>query len=341
VTNLAKNIFVGGSGRSGTTVLLRAIGEHPDVYSIPVETRFLVDNDGLLDLFNCLTHDFSLSRARGALFRFQQLMTEQLANPLTQPYPKHDFPKLFGEQLYADSIERLVSRINRHHFEGSDYPAAPQSLPLSYRVARRLESAARRLSRRQLSPVPMAATQPLLTQPRLLDADEAFAILGEFVEQLFGGAALAQQKPIWCEKTPHNLLHTKFLLSLCEQSAMIHVYRDPRGIVHSMTKQPWAPDGLEANCQYVEDFYRAWATRKNELGSLQQRLVEFSLEALVEAPAEAMAPMWELCGLAPPPTTFEFDSKTAYAWRDEMSTADFDWVSQRLRSTIEQLGYEI
>jgi len=47
VNRLPPPIFVGGTGRSGTTILGRLIGRHPDHEVIPVEARFHCTADGL------------------------------------------------------------------------------------------------------------------------------------------------------------------------------------------------------------------------------------------------------------------------------------------------------
>lgn len=43
-------IFIGGTGRSGTTILIRLLSKHPEIFTIKWESQFLVANNGLIDL---------------------------------------------------------------------------------------------------------------------------------------------------------------------------------------------------------------------------------------------------------------------------------------------------
>lgn len=43
-------VFVGGTGRSGTTIMARILGQHTDLHLIGIELRFHTDRGGLLDL---------------------------------------------------------------------------------------------------------------------------------------------------------------------------------------------------------------------------------------------------------------------------------------------------
>jgi hypothetical protein len=46
----ARPVFVGGTGRSGTTIVARLLGAHPDFHMIPIEVRFIVEAGGLCDV---------------------------------------------------------------------------------------------------------------------------------------------------------------------------------------------------------------------------------------------------------------------------------------------------
>lgn len=72
-------IFVGGTGRCGTTVLRRALGAHPDVTTLRGEFRIISDPDGLLDLYHNLTHRWTPGRANRALHRFEELVRNRAA----------------------------------------------------------------------------------------------------------------------------------------------------------------------------------------------------------------------------------------------------------------------
>ena len=46
----ARPVFVGGTGRSGTTIVARLLGAHPALHMIPIEVRFIVEAGGLCDV---------------------------------------------------------------------------------------------------------------------------------------------------------------------------------------------------------------------------------------------------------------------------------------------------
>ena len=73
-----KRIFVGGLGRSGTTIALNALYRHSDIYAVPIETKFLVEEDGFADLVSAFTDRFSVPGANTAWHRFEHLMRRRV-----------------------------------------------------------------------------------------------------------------------------------------------------------------------------------------------------------------------------------------------------------------------
>jgi len=48
-----KRIFIGGTGRSGTTVLEYVPFFHPELYTVPIETKLIVQSE---DLYSLVQH---------------------------------------------------------------------------------------------------------------------------------------------------------------------------------------------------------------------------------------------------------------------------------------------
>jgi hypothetical protein len=64
-------VFIGGSGRSGTSYLHRIVRHTPGFAGVEAELRILVEAGGLADLMPAVSHSFSVSRALAALKTFE------------------------------------------------------------------------------------------------------------------------------------------------------------------------------------------------------------------------------------------------------------------------------
>lgn len=95
-------VFVGGTGRSGTTVVAELIGRHAEYQMIPIEARFHVDRNGLFDVLSaeCTLETF-LDRMRNEFY--------ERTGPKGQPRGLHML-------VDRDRLEECLSRFESQFY---------------------------------------------------------------------------------------------------------------------------------------------------------------------------------------------------------------------------------
>lgn len=336
-------IFVTGTGRSGTWILYESLGRHPGVHTFPREMRFLVDPDGLLDLIDALTIRYHPGQARESLYRFERLMKVYLAAPENAPYPGFDLPTWLGEAHYWQRLELFLSQLEFCEYEGVTWEAETENEGRLVEWARRL-----RRGRRIFSSSAAGSFRPGLPRSKrkvakyFSDRKELASIAGSFVGDLFRNASAGNGKRTWSEKTPQHLLYLDFLWELFPDGCVIHIKRDPRGVVHSMRKQRWAPNDLECTCRLLRNVYDRWFDLRRNLDFEKHRFIEISLEEFASSPSSALEQISCLCGLE---NSFgalpEIELERVTYWEKEMSIEEIRLVNDVLGHRIELLGYPL
>lgn len=81
-----RTLFVGGPGRSGTTVVAQRIAEIDQAVAFPgVELKFFTEKNGLLDLWHSLGEHYSPNRAVVAMRQFRQFTRDLIEGRFSQP----------------------------------------------------------------------------------------------------------------------------------------------------------------------------------------------------------------------------------------------------------------
>ena len=101
-----KRVFVGGTGRSGTTILQHALSFNRGLYAVPIETKFIVEVDGLAALADDMTTCFSPATTPEQIERFKFLMQQVLTGKVRSPY----FTDTYG--IYEFALPGLYSNYN-------------------------------------------------------------------------------------------------------------------------------------------------------------------------------------------------------------------------------------
>jgi hypothetical protein len=298
------------------------LGQHPAVYALPDETRFLIDPGGLEDLAHALTVAYTPIHGDDALRRFDRLMRVTLAGQSETGSRRRNLPSLLGASRYWAALDRLREQLVWYTFDYTfDEGAADDG-----RMA-------------PLSPDEMTTYRRVV--PRYFDdRPTLIAILRRFVEELFAGMAAAQGKQTWCEKTPFNVLSAPFLWELFPEATVVHIMRHPVSVVASHLHQRWAPKGLWQVVAWLAPVYARWFRIRDALDLQQTRLVEVRLEDLAEDWPRQRRLLFEALGLDDIETPAGFE-RLAVRHRDNQPSADERaFVVSELRWAIERLGYD-
>jgi len=111
-----KRVFIGGMGRSGTTITLNALYQHGELTAIPIETKFLVEADGFYDLVEALTCRFSTAATPVVLERFRDLMRNRVTGLLPSSFSEqHDLSSRIFRN-YEEGVERLAEILYRRNY---------------------------------------------------------------------------------------------------------------------------------------------------------------------------------------------------------------------------------
>jgi len=111
-----KRIFIGGLGRSGTTIALNALYRHEAVYAVPIETKFLVEEDGFADLIAAMTDRFSVAGAAAARQRFEHLMRRQVPGLDDSKFRQQHTLSTCVFQDYDAALDGFISLIQRRRY---------------------------------------------------------------------------------------------------------------------------------------------------------------------------------------------------------------------------------
>ncbi len=323
-------IFIGGTGRSGTTILKHVLRCHPQIASIPIELRVIVDPGGALDLYTTLTDRWSPYQADYALHTFRRMLVT--CAPRTRlprvfamlldrigiaprRYAKMDLGRLFGREFYLERLEQLINQISYHVSRGR-WIGSP-----SYQIPGRIFEA------------------------DYYESTEIAAILAEFFHDLFRHKSENRHQTHWIDDTPYNFVHAGDLLKLFPNMRFIHIYRDLRDVLVSHLKFGWGGDDLAASARRLSNLMKRWFEVRKLLPV--STYMEVSLEALASAREVQIDKICQFAGL-------EYDNRLDEGlsrltrgkvhtgrWRTELPQDKLEAIMPYLSPFLEAYGYDL
>lgn len=211
MTNETRQIFVGGSGRSGTTVLGQTLAAHPAIVGVDQELRLHIDPGGGQDLIQAVGPNWSPYNADAGIQAFIRLLTDARRVRLwslpaarwggraiaPSRYATLDLEAHFGGRTIDESLKKLVDSI-------------------SIGVSNSRWTGTRSFS---LRPSFFETAGPLDAAPAVRD----------FFQDLFRGRSrrLHKSPDAWVDHTPFNTLHAAALDRTFPDCTFVLMTRDP------------------------------------------------------------------------------------------------------------------
>lgn len=321
-------ILIGGTGRSGTTILKKVLVSHPAIASISLELRVIVDPGGALDLLQALTSRWSPYNADYAIRNFEKVMRQAGSSSLPKRIENKLLPKLgiaprsyltwfledeFGREYYQERLKTLIDRltfaVSHGHWLGTP----------SYMTPAKIYEAA-----------PLAP-------------ETAAGLIREYFSDLFNYKSTNGQRTHWIDDTPYNLLHANELLQLFPNMKFIHIYRDFRDVLVSYSQFGWGGDRLETIARRLANIINRWFEVRRQLP--EDSFIEMGLEEFATDPTGKMKAICSFTGLPFHESMAEglahFDVKRMHAgrWKTELPPKQLPRVMEYLEPLLSAYNY--
>jgi hypothetical protein len=286
-----KPVFVGGTGRSGTTVVGDLLGLHQDIRtSVPIEIKFLANKSGLLQLV--FGRDAPDSEKKIALLDLRKRRRRWISK-------REKFKK-----IQAEFLDRIWNT-------WWDIDAPPPH-------GRGLQSG---ITKQQLEKL-------LTTLIFELRINRVWAAR-RFMRNFISSQAAHRGQKYWVETTPLNIAQAERILKIFPNALFINMVRDPRDVIASLLTKNWGPttplEGIEWIQKRLIDAHHALRT----IPAKQQ--ITIALEDLaINNREQSYQALLTFLGLQDDPAMRAFfeteltpQAATSGRWKSEITSPEF------------------
>lgn len=284
---LDRPVFIGGTGRSGTSIMANLLNSHADLCLPGHENKLIVEHSGLRDIVESLSGRYDITRfhfiIQNFLSRAQQM--QQFGFPVAE----------LNQRLSQLRQERKLNFQQAFEIVQRENPAIPGSIhaigqgfgiehyvtctrAFLLRIAAHVAQDGIVDSHGLLKPFFMAKS---------FTRDAILAECRRFLDELYAKPVTAARASRWVDDTPLNFVNFDFLYELYPQMKFIHMIRDPRDVASSFTNQPWFPSDQALAVSVCAAMIRSYRALKDRIPA--SSLLEVRLEDLVNKTDETVA----------------------------------------------------
>ena len=334
-------IFVGGTGRSGTSIMEQFLNSHSSLVTPVYENKLIVEEGGIRSLVENLSTGYEYKGNHYAISNFIKW-----ADTLRKSGFKNKIASFVyrgaNKSAYFLTKKRIPASQACRILPFFDFSLIDigQGFGLSHYD---------RCVNQFLADVTgetdtygIVDTEGLIRpvySPATSDRQELLNHARNFLNSLNKTKMEKARAQRWCDGTPLNARYANFLLELYPAGKVIHMVRDPRDVAASYSEQSWASSSLELTCTRLKLQYL-------ELIKSEQRLPKqnFQTFKLEEFALEPNIKKIELCNfLDLDPNGFDgsikFEASSFGRWKKKFSSNEVQMIESQLGEAIAHFGY--
>ena len=287
-------VFVGGTGRSGTTVMGDLLGKHPDVRtSTPIEIKFLSNRSGLLDVVFGRDESPNKKRETVSIFHYRT-------------YRKR---KLREKEKLADILAEFEDQVWNKWWDIDAPPPHGRGL---------------------ISGISRSNLEKLMTSLRRdLKINRIWAAR-RFMKRFIALQDAAGKEKYWVETTPMNIPTADKLLKLFPKALFITMVRDPRDVIASLLTKNWGPTTPMEGLTWIEKRLLDGHNALKEV-PLKQKITIALEDLAISKREETYRKLSNFLKISDSPAMRKFFEEeltpanaTSGRWRQEISSPEFD-----------------
>ena len=321
--------FIGGTGRSGTTVLKKTFDQHPDVFCPGQEIRIINDPDGLIDFYNSMISGWSYFSFDKKIRRLDSFLSKAGSIRPTEKIISLVFkysglrrilpckPEFQYNWLNLSNICPKYSNLKNEFINNLlafKYPG--------YWVGSKIFS--------KYIYYGNPKTKPELTH-----------IIGNFLQNIVRNTLEYYKCKHFVNDDAMNFIWFDKIQNFLPNAKLIHIYRDPRDVVCSYTKQKWGPADPVQSMEIYKDLMDRWLIVKQELPD--ESFMQVSLEKLVN---DTKSTIKEIClflnvDFHTNLLRIDLSKSNSGRWKKELNHQQKDIMNKYLGKYIHVFGYDI
>jgi hypothetical protein len=298
-------IFIGGTGRSGTTVLGDLLNEHSLVRtSNPTEIKFLANRGGFLDVvFGSMSSQIE-NRQKISIFHYRTFRERAQKDLLHR----------------SQRFDKFCSKIWESWWEIDGPPPHGPGLHVG-------------IEKQDL--------QRILSEYSHSMKKKSLKHASKFMNTFISLQKNQKGEKYWAETTPMNISYSNRLTKLFPKAKFIVIRRDPRDVIASLLTKDWGPNTPFEGIEWIEARLRA---DNDALRTVEpNQVLVIHLEDLVtNSPEETYSKLLDFLGLQDEPAMQKFrttkmtpEKASSGRWRNEIDTPEFREAIESMKARLE------